>query len=166
MLTMATTKTTVSQSKPSMLKLLHQRYDVVNEIYNQLDEESVLVSRGGCGLRNSHRKDGMDEAFEQAEALQQCLLREQPESWEDALILAAHATSIGADIGNIVDKYRERECEKLRLGLENLLTFLAGETGVELTGYMESTISVCRRTVLIRTGRTDQDAWLAGSEVK
>lgn len=140
---------------------LQARYDAVEDAYNRLDGAISPANDPATKVRNSHLSDGMSQTFQEMSLIQGLLVRQEPATWSDAVILAAHLTGIGCDIETVAEPFRDEEYRRLAAGLENLLTFMVDETGTELAGGMESIVNVSRRAVLIRRGTPEQDGWMA-----
>lgn len=131
---------------------LHKAWEAANAAYDATDEAMIKPDTTEITIRNSHLMIAQSRAFRQAGFLQQSILRAQPVTWLDAVILAGHIASFASGIDTTVDDHRKNDFEALDLATEALFVFMAGETGAEFGGYLASTLRCCRNSVNARTG--------------
>lgn len=118
---------------------------------------STLGEDSKSRVRRSHLDDGQKEIWERSYLIQKLILREQPISWRDAIVLAAHVTHMGTDIEQTTEAYLADEYQCLSEGLQNLLAFLVDERPGENVGRtLQSSIDCALRAVARRTGRPEQ----------
>ena len=153
---MATKLHTATEApKSTIIGVLHAQWDRANEAYNANDEATTHPAASPAeGVRNCHLRDGQKWNYDDAHRLQMALLRQQPTTWRDALLLTAHITSLADGIEEYVDDYRKEAVAAVGYGLDSLLVFMADETDEDIgNGWLKSTLHVCRNRYYLRTGQ-------------
>jgi hypothetical protein len=144
------------------IEFLQAAWEEAHEHMNACEEFACkLGDDSKSRVRRAHLDDGQKEIWQRSDLLQRLILREQPVSWRDAVILAAHVTSVGTDIEQTAEAYRADEYQSLSEGLQNLLAFIVEERPKDGVGrVLQSTINCALRAVALRTGRPEQGTTL------
>ena len=144
-------------ANPSMILALQDAWEASYDAMNANEDfRFTLGDDPESQVRKLHAEDGEKEVHWRATMIQHLIVREQPLSWKDAIVHAAHLTNIGSDIDTTNEPYRADAFQSLTEGLQNLLAFIARERQeVRVGRTLQSTIDCAGRAVALRTGRPD-----------
>ena len=151
----------------TIIEALQKRYDAAGDAVDALQRAQFGMADSPEGrVRSCWLEEGEQYASEEQSILEPCILNQQPVTWLDACILAAHIESIGSDFIAYTPEYQKKLQEPLARGMESLLVFIADEHDIdtESSEFLRSVAGRARRNVLMRTGRPEQDAWLNKEE--